>query len=138
MPEQTNVSKYDAILESTNFTMQNIDSVISSIDFTVDKLSSTIIQIKEIEKSIKVLDCQVELMCKEYDMRIEKCKIQATIIQNALTGLSNKTDKILDTILTMDSYSDDINYIKYRSELIGVVRNTSDTISNMFIHFLSI
>ncbi|MEO5775909.1 MAG: hypothetical protein ABIQ27_03330 [Flavobacterium sp.] len=143
MNEQTNLSKYDKIVESTNEAIQNVDSafqncnnIISTIDYSIDKISATVIQVKEIEKSIKILDCQVELMCKEYDMRIEKCKIQASIVQNTLNGLSNRNDKILDTILAMDSNSNDINYIKHRSELINLLRNTSDTISNMFIHFI--
>ncbi|WP_366182916.1 hypothetical protein [Flavobacterium ovatum] len=139
------INKYDEILENTNLAMQKVDSAFQNCNSTltlvngaVDKIALTVLQVKEIEKSIKIFDGQVELMCKEYDMRIEKCKIQASLVQSVLSGMSNKTDKILDQILSMDSYSDDVNYINYRSELIATLRSTSDCISNVFFHFITI
>ncbi|SHG21284.1 hypothetical protein SAMN05444372_103202 [Flavobacterium micromati] len=145
MNDQNFVSKFERIYENTNVALQNVDtafenynSIFSQVDYTVDKIGMIILQAKEIEKSIKIMDCQVEIMCKEFDMRIEKCKIQANLIQNVLPSFSNTTNSILNEILNMDSYSNDHNYIRHRSELIGTLRSTSDNITNMVITFMSI
>ena len=138
MSELSTIQRFEVFLENTNSTVDKINQGYNNFNFTIDKISETVIEIKEIEKSIKILDAQVELICKEYDVRIEKCRNAATIIQNVINQISNNNNKLLDNILIMDSNSNDVNYINSRSELICVIRNNSDLISNMFIKFLSI
>ena len=86
--------------------------------------------------AIQQMDLQVEIMCKEYDMRIEKNKLAAPIIQSQLTSFSAQMDHLLKTILEMDPSNKDQDYIRYRSELISALNMASTNISNMFMNFL--
>jgi hypothetical protein len=121
-----------------NQAINKFETTKSTIISSVDKIGEIVMQVKEIDYAIKQMDSQVELMLIDYDMRIEKYKIATPVLQNQLTNYSNQMDTLLKEILKMDAYSNDINYIRYRSELISTLRGTSETLSNMFIKFITL
>lgn len=127
-----------SIIDSTDQVIYQFESSQKLISDSVDKITNTILIAKNIDYSIKLLDAQVELMCKEMDIRIEKHKINAQIVQNQLTHYSKTMDNLLIEILKLDNSNNDVNYIKSRSELISVLRSISDNVSNIFIHFITI
>ena len=126
-----------AIIQA-NQAINKIETTTNAITSVVDKIGEVVVQVKEIDFAIKQMDSQVELMLMEYDMRIEKYKAVIPLVQNQLTNYSNRMDTLLNKILKMDPNSNDINYIRFRSELISTLRGTSETLSNMFIKFISL
>lgn len=123
--------------------MQNVDMALQRLhnitavgqDIT-NKIAQTVIEVKQIQFAMQHMDSQVEIMCKEYDMRIEKYKLSAQMIQSQLTSYSGQMDQLLKTILDMDPSNKDQDYIRSRSELISLLNSTSANISNMFMNFI--
>jgi hypothetical protein len=136
-----NYSVYSGVQEAmtqANQAISKIEMTANNITAVVDKIGEVAIQVKQIDYAIQQMDYQVGLMLMEYDMRIEKYKTLIPVVQSQLTNYSDRMDTLLIEILKMDAKSDDINYIKYRSELISSLRGTSETLSNMFIKFISL
>lgn len=104
----------------------------------VDKGGEIVKHYKEIDLAIKKIDAQVELMVLDYDFRIEKFKTALPVIENQLTKFSNQMDILLEKILDMDPYSRDLNYIRTRTELISILKGTSETLSNMFFKVITL
>lgn len=99
-------------------------------------IAETVIEVKQMQVAIQQMDLQVELMCKEYDMKIAKNKLSAQILQGQLTSYSGQMDQLLKRILDMDPSNKDQDYIKGRSELISLLNGMSANISNMFMNFI--
>lgn len=113
--------------------VQNIAAV--GLDIT-NHIAQTVVEVKQMQFAIQQMDLQVELMCKEYDMRIEKNKLSAQILQGQLSNYSGQMDQLLKNILDMDPSNKDQDYIKARSELISLLNGMSSNISNMFMNFI--
>lgn len=131
-------SEINQTFSEINNSIHLVETAKDVINQSIDAISKTMIHIKEIDLSIKKMELQVELITKEYDFRIEKNKQISHIIMKQLNNYSNSMDLMLENILKMDSSSNDINYINHRSELIALLKNTSNNISSMFLHFISI
>lgn len=121
-----------------NEVIDKYETTVHEIKSSVDKIGDVVVQVKQIDYAIKEMELQVDLMLMEYDMRIEKYKLTLPLLQNQINNYSNRMDTLLNEILKMDAYSNDTEYIQFRSELISTLRGTSETLSNMFIKFISI
>ena len=125
-------------IENVENNLQQFTTFIRTADQTVSTISNAVVKVKEIEHSILQLDAQVTLVCKEFDMRIEKCQQHATTIQRVLTSISSNSDSVLEKVLAMDAETGDENTIKHRSELIAILHSNTNAISQMFLKFLEI
>jgi hypothetical protein len=142
---ETKVQSFDAIIADSNKAIENVENtlqqfttLISTAEQTVATISNAVVKVKEIEHNIIQLDTQVTLVCKEFDMRIEKCQQHATTIQRVLTSISSNSDAVLEKVLAMDAETADENTIKHRSELIAILHNNTNAISQMFLKFLEV
>ena len=142
---QSKVQSFDSIIADSNKAIENVENtlqqfttLISTADQTVSTISNAVVKVKEIEYSILQLDAQITLVCKEFDMRIEKCQQHATTIQRVLTSISSNSDAVLEKVLTIDAQTGDENTIKHRSELIAILHNNTSAIAQMFLKFLEI
>ena len=123
-------------IKKVDVTLQKVQAITTTGHAITNQIAQTVIEVKQMQLAIQQMDLQVEIMCKEYDMRIEKNKLAAPIIQSQLTSFSGQMDHLLKTILDMDPSNKDQDYIQYRSELISSLNKASTNISNMFMNFL--
>ncbi len=123
-------------IQKVDLALQRVHTITAVGQDITNKIAQTVIEVKQIQFAIQKMDSQVEIMCKEYDMRIEKNKLGAQMIQSQLTSYSSQMDQLLKTILDMDPSNKDQDYIRCRSELISVLNGTSANISNMFMNFI--
>lgn len=135
--DSIHVGLQEAMIQA-NQAIQRTETRTNAVTSVVDKIGDVVVQVKEIDLAIKQMELQVDLMLIEYDTKIEKYKASIPMVQNQLSNYSNRMDTLLDEILKMDASSSDINYIQFRSELISTLRGTSETLSNMFIKFISL
>src|SRR5690606_35982290 len=123
-------------IHTVDLALQRVHNITAVGQNITNKIAQTVIEVRQIQFAMQQMDSQVEIMCKEYDMRIEKYKLSAQMIQSQLTNYSVQMDKMLDTILNMDPSNKDQDYIKSRSEMISLLNSTSANISNMFMNFI--
>lgn len=129
------VGAKEAILK-VDVALQKVQAITATGHAIANQIAHTVIEVKQMQYAIEQMDLQVEIICKEYDMRIEKNKLIAPIIQSQLTSYSGQMDQLLKTILEMDPTNKDKDYIRYRSELISTLNAASANISNMFMNFI--
>lgn len=123
-------------VQNVDIALQKVHSIAAvGLDIT-NHVAQTVIEVKQMQFAIQQMDLQVELMCKEYDMKIEKNKLSAQILQGQLTNYSGQMDQLLKKILEMDPSNKDQDYIQGRSELISLLNGMSANISNMFMNFI--
>jgi hypothetical protein len=134
---------YDLIPASAQEAMNKVDHALQRVQTITTAgqniathIAQTVVEVKQMEAAIQQMDLQVEVMCKNLDMRIENNKLAAPMIQQQLSSYSNRMDDILKKVLEMDPNSADQNYIKSRSELISMLNGMSTNISNMFMNFI--
>lgn len=123
-------------MNKVDHALQRVQTITAAGQNIASHIAQTVVEVKQMQAAIQQMDLQVEIICKEFDMRIEKNKLAAPMIQHQLSGYSNRMDHILNQILAMDPNSADQNYIRSRSELISILNNMSASISNMFMHFI--
>lgn len=123
-------------IQKVDIALQKVHAITATGHAIANQITQTVIEVKQMQFAIQQMDLQVEIICKEYDMRIEKNKLVAPIIQSQLTSYSGQMDQLLKTILEMDPLNKDEDYIRYRSELISTLNASSATISNMFMNFI--
>ncbi|MEG9329056.1 hypothetical protein V6B16_14010 [Salinimicrobium catena] len=123
-------------IQKVDVALQKVHAITATGYAITNQIAQTVVEVKQMQLAIQQMDSQVEIICKEYDMRIEKNKLIAPIIQSQLTSYSSQMDQLLKTILEMDPSSKDEEYIRYRSELISTLNGASVNISNMFMNFI--
>lgn len=123
-------------IQKVNVALQKVHAITATGHAIANQITQTVIEVKQMQIAIQQMDLQVEIICKDYDMRIEKNKLVAPIIQSQLTSYSAQMDQLLNTILEMDPLNKDEDYIRYRSELISALNASSANISNMFMNFI--
>lgn len=122
--------------QKVDLALQKVHAITATGHAVANQIAQTVIEVKQMQYAIQQMDLQVEIICKEYDMRIEKNKLVAPIIQAHLTSYSGQMDQLLKTILEMDPSNKDQSYIRYRSELITTLNAASANISNIFMNFI--
>ena len=122
--------------QKVDVALQKVQAITSTGYAITNQIAQTVVEVKQMQVAIQQMDLQVEIICKDYDMRIEKNKLVAPIIQTQLTSYSGQMDQLLKTILDMDPSNKDPEYIQYRSELISTLNAASANISNMFMNFI--
>jgi hypothetical protein len=143
-PNITSINpKFDILPTGTQEAITKVDLALNKVQAITaagqnitTHIAQTVIEVKQMQAAIQQMDLQVEIICKEFDMRIEKNKLAAPIIQQQLSTYSTQMDHILNRVLEMDPNSADQNYIKSRSELISMLNSISTNISNMFMNFI--
>ena len=114
----------------------SITNIIQEGNITVDKISNTILQCKEINRDIEIITANKELLLKKMDVQIDKIKEAKAALVMQTSTLSNSINMMLMFVLSTDPYSSDENMIKYRTQLIGQINETTDKLNTLLLNFL--
>lgn len=83
----------------------------------------------ELEASIRRLEL-------DYSARIERARLAAPIVEKTLDGMSARADKILDTVLSIDTRTCEREDLALRGDLISIVRELNLHIVSTLTAFL--
>lgn len=92
------------------------------------------INIAEIYRDVHVLDVQFNTYCANLDFQLDKYKTSAPIVREQLNKINGMMDKILDTVLNLDT--DDDQKLDFKLKLLDTLNNYSDKISTLMIKLL--
>lgn len=107
------------------------------LDNSVNNFNNIFLSLKEVDVKLKQIDANLEMVLKDYDLRIEKVKFASSLLKTQFEITSARIDSLLDHILVLNE-SNDKSVIESRTQLFEIVKNFSEINANIFISFLSI
>ena len=102
----------------------NIDAIMNGANSGAAILANTMLSLKEFEVTMKQMEYAYGIMIKNIDKNIHQIKSGSA----ACEGISNRIDKLLDKVLSMDVSSEDENIITVRAELLRATNTQMDAL----------
>jgi hypothetical protein len=102
----------------------NIDALVNGANSGAAILANTMLSLKEFEVTMKQMEYAYGIMIKNMDKNILQIKSGST----ACEGISNRINKLLDKVLSMDVSSGDENVITVRAELLRATNTQMDAL----------
>lgn len=82
------------------------------------------------------LDASIRRLELDYGARLDRARLAAPIVEKTLDGMSARADKILDTVLSIDTRTCESEDLALRADLLGIVRELNRHIVSTLTTFL--
>lgn len=112
-------------------TAQDVTENISNI---ANGLANAAVSYKQIEHDMAVMDMQFNSYLAGLEFQLEKYQVSAPIVREQLNNLDHKMERILDTVLELDT--DDDKKLDFKLKLLDTLNNYSDKLSMMMVKLL--
>lgn len=137
IPKDNIISNIESTFIATNKLLDKSCQFFTGFDNSVNNFNKVIKDLKVIDDNLNQINAKLEIVLKDYDLRIEKVKHSASIIKTQFEYTSSKIDLILDSVLKLSDSNDETS-IKNRTQLFEIVKSMSETNANIFLSFLLI
>lgn len=122
----------DSINNTLNTTLEIMDNASIIWNCTMD----TIRVVKELDVVLKEMDVSLQEYLKDADVKLDKFKVNANIVEKQLDKISDRIDRVLDNAFKIDSKTCTNIDLELRSKLITQVRDWSDHISSLLMKLM--
>lgn len=110
------------------------EAVTANITNIAHGLADAAVSYKQIEHDIAVMDMQFGSYLAGLEFQLEKYQVSAPIVREQLNNLDHKMERILDTVLELDT--DDDRKLDFKLKLLDTLNNYSDKLSMMMVKLL--
>lgn len=128
MPE---VARFNDSIEKVNNSLTLLNGLSFSTENIVNKISDTMLEIAK-------LDYQLDCVLATIDMKLEKFKTIAPMMERQLNNISNRIDKLTDIIVEKNKNILTESELKQQSILLDALTQANDSFNNMIMKMMVI
>lgn len=122
-----------------NTELSQILDVCNIINNSVCTVAQTVQYIADIKVQIKELDAQLEAFLAQTSANLERFKTAMPVLEGQLNNISNRLDRITDSILTQTQNSEmSEDLMKKHSMMLDLLESTNNSFNNMLMRILAL